>query len=319
METALSTSSNANVEELLGKLGGYFGTSQFWVSIVIVIGGIILWQVIKRLKKKWREHNGGGMSTASHVIFDIIRFLFFFVMIIVLLQINGINVTALVTGIGVVSIIVGFALQDILKDIIMGVHILTDKFFEVGDVIRYNGVEGVVISFNIRTTKIKNVRYNEIMTICNRNISEVEVLSDMFDLDIDLPYYVDAKLIHDTMRLCAKQISSLPTVSECLYKGTERFNDSSITYRLRYFTPPDGRRFDVRRACISIVQKTLKEAGIPFPYNHLDVEIVGKDHQSLQTVSEDPQNTRRAKTYRNQEPAGEDLQIEKPAETDTQI
>lgn len=281
MESLVNTSSQTKIEDLFDTLGKYFGTSQFWVSLLILAGGIIIWQIIKHLQKKWREHNGGSLTTTSHVIFDIFRFVFFFVLIIVLLQINGINVTAIVTGLGVVSLIVGFALQDILKDIIMGVHILTDKFFEVGDVVRYNGIEGVVISFNVRTTKIKNVKYNEILTICNRNISEIEVLSDMFDLDIDLPYYVDAKLIHDTMRLCAKKIGELDLVSECIYKGTEKFNESSVTYKLRYFTPPDGRRFDVRRAAVTIVQDTLKDAGIPFPYNHLDVEIVGKDHQSL--------------------------------------
>ena len=210
------------------------------------------------------------------MVFDIIRFVFYFVLIIFLLQINGINVSSLITGLGVVSIVVGFALQDFLKDIIMGVHILTDKFFEVGDVVRYNDIEGVVISFNVRTTKLKSIYYNEIITISNRNISEIQVLSDMFDLDIDLPYNIDAKLIHDTMQIIADKAAQVKGVTKTQYKGTERFNESSITYRLRYFTAPDERRFDVRRSIVMIVQDTLKEAGIPFPYNHVDVEIIEK-------------------------------------------
>jgi len=35
----------------------------------------------------------------------------------------------------------------------------------------------------------------------------------------------------------------------------------------------------VRRAIIKVVYETLKEHGIPFPYNHLDVELVNTDQQ----------------------------------------
>ena len=279
MESLITTNSNSKTDELLTNIGKYLGTTQFWISLAIVVVAIVLWRVYKRVRRKWQEKNGNHMSTASHVIFDIVRFAFFFLLIIVLLQVNGVNVTALLTGLSVVSVIVGFALQDFLKDIIMGVHILTDKFFEVGDVVRYNDYEGVVISFNVRTTKLKLVTYNEIFTISNRNISEIQVLSDMFDLDIDLPYFIDAKTIHDAMRQIEKDAHELEGIKKCVYKGTERFNESSITYRLRYFTNPDSRRFDVRRRLVTLVQDSLNKAGIPFPYNHLDVEIVNKDNQ----------------------------------------
>ena len=157
----------------------------------------------------------------------------------------------------------------------MGVHILSDKFFQVGDVVRYNGMEGVVISFNVRTTKLKLVNYNEILTISNRNITEIMVMTDMFDLDIGLPYFVDSEKIHETMEVLTERIRKISGITNAMYKGTERFNESSVTYRIRYWTPPDGRRFDIRRAALRIVQDGLKEAGIPFPYNHLDVELVG--------------------------------------------
>ena len=261
-----------NIEESLGKLGTYLTTGKFWVSLAIVIVAVIIWHVLKKVQKSWKEKNG-GFTTASNVGFDIARFLFFFILIVALLQINGVNVTALITGLGIVSVIIGLALQDYLKDIIMGVHILSDKFFKVGDVVRYNGVEGVVIAFNIRTTKLKLVTYNEIVTISNRNITEITVLSDMFDLDINLPFYVDSDLIHTTLKELAERIAKIDGVTKTLYKGTERFNDSSVTYRIRYWTPPDGRRLDIRRSALMIVQDGLKEAGIPFPYNHLDVDL----------------------------------------------
>ena len=275
-----SIAKSLKLEESLTKLGDYLKTPRFWISLAIVVAAVILWRVLKRVRKNWAAKNG-NMSTAAQVIFDIVRFLFIFILVIVLLQINGIDVTAMITGLGIVSVIIGLALQDYLKDIIMGVHILSDKFFQVGDVVRYNNVEGVVISFNVRTTKLKLVDYNEILTISNRNITEIMVLTDMFDLDLNLPYYIDSDRIHETLQVLTERIAEIPEVTKTLYKGTQSFNESSITYRIRYWTPPDNHRNDVRRAAIRIVQDGLKDAGIPFPYNHLDVELVGSKKPQL--------------------------------------
>lgn len=261
------------LDDVFARLIESVKTPKFWISVIIFIAALVLWQVLRRLKKKWVA-NHKSESTTAHVIFDVIRFLFFFVLIIVLLQINGINVTALLTGLGVASVVFGLALQDFLKDIIMGVHILTDKFFQVGDVVRYNDKEGTVISFNVRTTKLKLVDYNEILTISNRNITEIMVLSNYFDLDLTLPYYVDSDKIHETLEQLAERISHIENVEKAMYKGVQNFNDSSISYRIRYWTFPDSRRLDVRRAANRVVQDGLKEAGIPFAYNHLDVELV---------------------------------------------
>lgn len=268
-----SIAKSLKLEDSFERLLSYLKTPNFWISLIIVIAAVVAWRVMKRVQKKWKAR-GTMHSTTFHVLFDVGRILFIFIVLVVLLQINGVNVSALLTGLGVVSVIVGLALQDFLKDIIMGIHILSDKFFEVGDVVRYNGMEGVVISFNVRTTKLKLVDYNEIYTISNRNITEIQVLSDMFDIDLGLPYDVDSEKIHETLQLLTERIAGIERVTKTEYKGTQNFNESSITYRIRYWTPPDNHRNDVRRAALRIVQDGLKEAGIPFPYNHLDVELV---------------------------------------------
>ena len=263
-----------DAETLLTKVIEYLKTTKFWLSLAILVVAVILWQVFKHARKQYFAKKGADSSTASHVAFDIARFVFVFVIIIVLMQLNGVNVTALVTGLGIFSVIIGLALQDFLKDIIMGAHILSDKFFQVGDVIRYNGIEGEVISFNIRTTKIRLVQYDEVMTISNRNISEITVLSNFFDLDVNIPYHISAEKVHPVMQDLADEVAKLDKVDQAIYKGTSSFNESSISYKLRYWTSPKKSRFDVARAVNMVVQDGLNKAGIPFAYHHLDVELV---------------------------------------------
>ena len=113
----------------------------------------------------------------------------------------------------------------------------------------------------------------------NRNITEIMVLSDYFDLDLGIPYYVDSDKVHETMKELAEEIAHIENVKKTEYKGVQRFNDSSVTYRIRYWTFPDSRRNDVMRAANRIAQDGLKKAGIPFAYNHLDVELVKTSNQ----------------------------------------
>ena len=276
---SITTTTNVDAEKMFTRLLEYLKTPKFWVSLIIIVAAIVLWQVLKHVRKKYIEKNGAASTTISHVLLDIGRWVFVFIVLVALLQLNGINVTGLVTGLGVVSIIVGFALQDFLRDIIMGAHIMTDKFFEVGDVVRYDTaegktVEGEVISFKIRTTKIRLVDYQEVMTISNRNIDEITVLSDIFDLDINIPYHVDPAMVHKTLGEITEEIAKIEGITETMYKGTERFNESSVCYRIRYWTSPKWTRNDIRRAATTLVQEGMIKAGIPFAFNHLDVALV---------------------------------------------
>ncbi len=278
MESLISTT-DVEAEDLFDRLIQYFKTTNFWISLAIIIVAIIVWQVIKQARKNYFKKNKDHMSTASHVAFDLGRAIFIFAVVIALMQLNGVNVTGLITGLGIVSVIVGLALQDFLKDIIMGAHILTDKFFQVGDVVRYvtaegKEIEGEVISFNIRTTKIQLIDYAEVMTISNRNIDEIIVLADYFDLDVDIPYHVEPKKVHEAMKKICEKLPGIGGVEKVLYKGTERFKESAVTYRIRYWTDPGRTRQDVRRAVTTMVQNGMIEAGVPFAYNHLDVELV---------------------------------------------
>lgn len=96
----------------------------------------------------------GDKATLVRVMFGILQFLIVLGAILVILQMNGVSVNSVVTGLGLLSAIVGFSLQDVLKDIFMVIHIISDHFFSVGDVVKYQDIEGEVIGFTIKTTTL---------------------------------------------------------------------------------------------------------------------------------------------------------------------
>ena len=66
----------------------------------------------------------------------------------------GVNVSALVAGLGLTGFALGFALKDTISNLISGVLILLYRPFEIGSRIKIAGYEGVVVTIDLRYTKL---------------------------------------------------------------------------------------------------------------------------------------------------------------------
>lgn len=252
-----------------------FSLSHIIISLCVIGVAIIIWMVFKRIYNRQVEQQvAAGGNRPSTLFYNVARAVVVILVVLAVLQINEINVSSLVAGLGIASAIVGLALQDYLKDIIMGTHIVRDSFFKEGDVIRYGDVEGIVIEFNMRTTKIRAPKTGEILTISNRNISEIAVVPDsqFQDIDIGLPYEEDHQHVFDVLGEAARQIAQLEGVDDCVMKGIVNFEESDILYRVRFFCYP-SKKYDLRLAANRVVLECLTEAGIAIPYPQMDVHL----------------------------------------------
>ena len=252
-----------------------FSLSHIIISLCVVGVAIIIWMVFKRLYNRHVEQQvAAGGNRPTTLFYNAARAVVVILVILAVLQINEINVTSLVAGLGIASAIVGLALQDYLKDIIMGTHIVRDSFFKEGDVVKYGAEEGLVIEFSMRTTKIRCFSTGNILTVSNRNISEISVVpeSQFQDIDIGLPYEEDHQRVFDILSDAARQIAQLDGVDDCAMKGIVKFEDSDILYRVRFFCYP-SKKYDLRLAAIRIILECLTEAGISIPYPQMDVHL----------------------------------------------
>ncbi|PCI37618.1 MAG: hypothetical protein COB53_05925 [Elusimicrobia bacterium] len=67
----------------------------------------------------------------------------------------GINVGALVTGLGLTGFALGFALKDALSNLLAGAMILIYRPFQHGDRIKVKTFEGKVVEIDLRYTTLK--------------------------------------------------------------------------------------------------------------------------------------------------------------------
>ena len=70
-------------------------------------------------------------------------------------QIPGVDVTSLLTGLGILGFTVGFALQDIARNFIAGLLILLRQPFSIGDAVKVAGHDGTVLDITVRDTVIR--------------------------------------------------------------------------------------------------------------------------------------------------------------------
>ena len=121
--------------------------------IVIFLVFLILAKVMKRIITKATQrlqldrHIISLLARSSSITLIIFGF-------ITALGTIGINVSALVAGLGLTGFALGFALKDTISNLLSGVLILLYKPFEIGNRIKISGYEGIVVSIDLRYTEL---------------------------------------------------------------------------------------------------------------------------------------------------------------------
>ncbi len=108
-------------------------------------------KIIKRSGEKTRldPHIASLIAQTANVVIVILG-------IVTALGTLGINVSALVAGLGLTGFALGFALKDTISNLLAGMLILIYHPFNINDQIRVSGYEGKVISIDLRYTKLEN-------------------------------------------------------------------------------------------------------------------------------------------------------------------
>ena len=182
------------------------------------------------------------------------RFLLWTVLLITALQNFGIDVTALVTGLGIGGVAIALAIQNILGDLFAALAIVLDKPFVVGDSIQVDNINGTIEHIGLKTTRIRSLSGEQII-IANadllrsriRNYKRMEQRRAVFALD--LAHDTPPEKISAIPALVRKTIEAQPLTrfERCHWLTTE---PTGIRLETVYFVldPDYGRYADIQHA-----------------------------------------------------------------------
>ena len=243
-------------------------------SIIVILISFVFYNCIDSLiKKKFLKDRfmiSNRSETYLKLVSSILRYIFIILTLLFVLQINNINVTSMLAGVGIVSVVIGLAIQDALKDIIRGFSILSDGYFSVGDVVKYKNIEGKVLVIGLKTTKIKSIINQNVISIANRNIEEIEVISPQLDVEVPLSYEVSKKKAEAVILECVNNIKDKVETNGVDYKGINKLDDSSMNYLIRIWCDAEIKP-QIKRDSIGVIVETLEKNKIEIPYTQIDI------------------------------------------------
>jgi small-conductance mechanosensitive channel len=115
-----------------------------------------------------------ALGSAMGVITVLVNVVVWLLAAILILDNLGVNVTALVAGLGVGGIAIGLAAQGIFSDLFAALAILFDRPFRVGDTISYGTSTGTVEHIGLKTTRIRALS-GEQLVMANTKLLEQQV------------------------------------------------------------------------------------------------------------------------------------------------
>ena len=138
------------------------------VAILAFLIQLALWALVAinfwvaSYKKKRLEAD--ATSTTMITAFGFVGKIVLWTLILLLALDNlGVDITALVAGLGVGGIAVALALQNILGDLLASLSIILDKPFVIGDTIQVDDVTGTVETIGLKTTHVRSVSGEQVI------------------------------------------------------------------------------------------------------------------------------------------------------------
>ena len=192
----------------------------FGISYVLRILLKLLLPFLKKTK---------GLMT---ILISVIKYSALLVWLFFVLSSFGVDTTVILAGIGIVSLIVGLAIQPLLSDIIAGLFIVFEDVFNVGDIIVADGFRGTVKEIGMRHTQIEDAGGN-IKVINNSDVRALVNMTNQLSIavvDMSIEYGESLE------RVEAIIAENLPKIKEAIpeivegpfYKGVSELSDSSV-------------------------------------------------------------------------------------------
>ncbi|MEM9508601.1 MAG: mechanosensitive ion channel family protein [Cyanobacteria bacterium P01_E01_bin.35] len=193
------------------------------------------------------------------------------VLLACVLAFPGFELGDIIATLGVGSVAIGFAFQDIFKNFLAGIILLVEEPFRIGDEVVIGDYQGEVENISIRTTKIRTYQGERVL-LPNSNVftNAVKVVTAYIHRRTDLAVGVDYNTsLPQVSKLLAQTITG---VSGVITETTPEidvvnFGDSSIDLMVRYWSnSPQKQLRQVQTNAMIAVKQALDEANISIPY-----------------------------------------------------
>ena len=185
------------------------------------------------------------------ILISVLKYAALIVWIFFVLSSFGVDTTVILAGIGILSLIVGLAIQPLLSDIIAGLFIIFEDVFNVGDIIVVDGFRGTVKEIGMRHTQIEDAGGN-IKSVNNSDIRSLVNMTCQLSvaaIEVSIEYGESLERVEAILNDNLTKIKeAIPEIVEGpFYLGVSALADSSVN--LKFIARCDeNAKYQVERA-----------------------------------------------------------------------
>jgi small-conductance mechanosensitive channel len=220
-------------------------------------------------------------SLDSGIQFTMLRVSHYLVMIIgtiVAFQFVGINLTGLAVIFGLLSVGIGFGLQNITSNFVAGLILLFERPIKIGDRVTVGDTEGDVVAINIRSTTIRSLT-NISIIVPNSEFVSSQVINwshgdakIRLDLEVGVSYGSDIDQLFKALHEVADEHPRVlkQPAADVLLDG---FGDSAWNMRLRVWLANPKKHYVVRSELNQAIVRKFRDYGIEIPFPQRDLHL----------------------------------------------
>jgi len=237
----------------------------FWVS-----GGIARWIAVYKARKATED---AAAVMSMKVLSIIARLVLWSLVVLLSLENMGVDVTALVAGLGIGGVAVALAAQNILGDLFASLSIVLDKPFILGDFLIVGDDLGAVEEIGLKTTRIRSLS-GEQLVISNADLlgSRIRNYGRMFErrvaFKIGVTYQTPREKLELIPEILREAVEALGDPVRFDRAHFQAYGDFAITFETVYYVlgPDYNLYMDCQQAINLTIHRRFQDEGIEFAY-----------------------------------------------------
>ncbi len=236
----------------------------FWASAAVSFG-------LARNIEKRMDQDVSSTTTITFLGF-VARVILWIIVLLSMLANLGVNVTGLITGLGIGGIAVALAVQNILGDLLASLSIVLDKPFVIGDFVIVDSHMGTIERIGLKTTRVRSLSGEQLIFSNNDLLkSRIRNYGRMAERRVLFSFGVIYQTSLEKLRMIKEMVTEIINSQE----GTrfdrahfKEYGDSSLNFEVVYYvTNPDYNVYmDIQERINQEIFRRFDEQGIEFAY-----------------------------------------------------
>lgn len=261
------------------------------IASIIVIGLLFLRLILFFVKRTMKK----SFSLQSIMIVrKLLSYTALFIILILILKQLNVKLAAILGAAGIAGIAIGFASQTSLSNIISGVFLISEKAFTVGDIIKVDGISGIILSVDLLSVKIRTFD-NQYVRIPNEKLINNEVVNvtkfpiRRLDINLTIAYKEDLSRVRELLLEITEKNPHCLDNPEPLFVIKE-FGDHGVELLLGvWFFKTDY--LVTKNTMMQEIKEHFDREGIEIPFPHLSLYAGSiSDPLKIQMIGNKPEN-----------------------------